>query len=169
VTVTAVNASGGGATPLFTFATNRGMTQILQAESPSNTFSLSPAAIPIGDNWIYVQMRTSETCYASPTNTDSIKINRSAITGVRDIDFPNQEIIIYPVPLNGQLNIKGLQSSKSYLLGIVTAQGQKIYEKKTYNSSSTTINIPESAKGIYWLTIYDNTRKRILGAIALIK
>ncbi len=169
VIITATNTVGGGTTPVFTFAKDRGIGNILQAASANNTFSLDPSLLSVGDNWIYVRMQTSEICYTTPVNIDSIKITRNTVTGIRDIDFPGQEIVVYPVPFNQQFTIKGLQVSKIYQVIIVDTRGAKIYEAKITNRSSIDIIPAIHTRENFWLTIYDHTKKRILGSIPLMK
>lgn len=169
VTITAINTTGGNTAPTFLFAKDRNFTTILQAESTNNILNLNPALLAIGDNWIYVQMRTNEPCYTTPTSIDSIKINRSAITGIRDIDYPNQEIIVHPVPFNEQFFITGLQTSKTYKIVIYTSAGQLVFDNKFSNNNRTTIHLPTMARGNLWVTIYDISKKRRLGTIPVIR
>ncbi|MGB3006992.1 MAG: T9SS type A sorting domain-containing protein [Chitinophagaceae bacterium] len=168
VIVTATNASGGGTSPLFTFAKNRTFTTILQVESSNNVMNLDPVTLSVGANWIYVRMKTSNTCYISETNIDSINITLSLATGISDIDFPNQQINVYPNPFNEALMIKGLQSSKTYTVSLVNQFGQTLILRTI--RSSTDVKIKQNfTKGSYWLKIYDNSKKRLLGTIGLIK
>jgi hypothetical protein len=168
VTVTATNAAGGGISPLFTFAKDRTITTILQAESSNNVMNLDPTILSVGDNWIYVRMKTSNTCYTSQANIDSINIVRSAATGITDIDFPDQQIYVYPNPFQQSITIRGLQISKSYSISLVNLLGQVIFQKDVRNRTDLTINQNVST-GFYWLKIYDKTKKRSLGVEGLIK
>ena len=168
VTITATNAAGGGSTPLYTFARDRAITTILQAESANNVYNLDPSILSVGDNWIYVRMRSNSTCNLNQTNIDSIKIMRSAATGLTDIDFPNQHIIIYPNPFGESVSITGLQISKSYTVTLVNSLGQVLTRRTVRNRTETKI-YQQVPSGIYWLSIYDITKKRLVGSEALIK
>jgi hypothetical protein len=168
VTVTAINVSGGGTMPLFTFAKDKNINILWQAESANNVLVLDPSNLAIGQNRIYVRMKTSVSCYTVSANIDSVDITRTVTTGIRDIDYPNQEISVYPIPFNQSFEIKGLQISKSYLIFLSNPIGQKIFEKNIHNNTNIKITWLVPA-GNYWLTIYDKTKMRLLGAIPLIK
>lgn len=104
------------------------MSNIWQAESANSVLLLDPSNLSIGQNRIYVRMKTSVSCYTNLDNVDSINITRSVATGIRDIDYPNQEITAYPIPFNQSLEIKGLQISKSYLISVSNSIGQIIFK-----------------------------------------
>jgi len=169
-TLTASNIAGGGSAPLFTFGKDKNMTAslLLQAESSSNIIDLDPSNLTVGANRIYVRMRTSESCYASAIAIDSIDITKSTTTAVIDIDFPDSKIYVYPIPFTGTFYIKGLQMSKSYFISLVNSMGQSVFQKRVQHSGE--INITnDSSSGNYWLTIYDETKRRLLGVIAVVK
>ena len=168
VSITAINASGGGAAPLYTFGKDKNMSDIWQAESANSVLVLDPSNLSMGQNRIYVRMKTSASCYTNFDNVDSIDITRSVATGIRDIDYPNREIAVYPIPFNQSLEIKGLQISKSYLISLSNSIGQIIFQKHVRNNAEVKITNIGPA-GNYWLTIFDNTKMRRLGSIPLIK
>ena len=168
IVITAINTSGGGASPLFTFASDRNMSSILQAESVNNIFMLDPAVLSSGENRIYVRMRTSDVCYTVQTNIDSITITNSVATGIIDVDYPNHEIYVYPNPFRETFSIKGLQVSKSYSISIANSMGQIIYREIVRNSTNTTIT-KNISRGSYWIIIHDDSRKKLLGILPLIK
>jgi hypothetical protein len=93
---------------------------------------------------------------------------RSAATGLTDIDFPNQHIIIYPNPFGESISITGLQISKSYTITLVNSLGQVLIRRTVRNRTETKI-YQQVPSGIYWLSIYDITKKRLVGSEALIK
>jgi hypothetical protein len=169
VIITAVNAAGGGTTPLYTFAKDRTFTNILQTESATNTVSIQPNTLLVGDNWIYVRMKTSDGCYAFQTNTDSIKVIRSTVTGLRDMDYPNQLITVYPNPFKQIINVNGLSTGKTYTLTINSLGGQQVYRQQISNRNNYSIDKNILVSGSYWLTIYDNNKKRAIGTIPVIK
>jgi uncharacterized repeat protein (TIGR01451 family) len=169
VVITAANTAGGGATPLYTFAKDRAFANILQAEGTGSTYTIDANNLIIGNNWFYVRMKTSETCITTSTNTDSINIRRDQSTGIVDIDNPTQTINIYPNPFKSQITIGGLSAQKKYIVTVTNLQGQQLYNKKVSNRSSLELPAIQGAGGIYWLTIYDETRKRSLGSVKLMK
>ncbi|HEY6064035.1 MAG TPA: T9SS type A sorting domain-containing protein, partial [Chitinophagaceae bacterium] len=167
VTITATNASGGGASPLYTFAKDYSMNTILQAESGNNILILNPANLVTGNNWIYCRMRTSDLCTTAQTNIDSINIVLSAVTGIRDIDYPDQVINVFPNPFERSVTVKGLQTSKSYTIFLANSIGQNLLAKNVQHV--TTVNIDQNLPpGIYWLSVYDNTKGRSLGVVKLV-
>jgi hypothetical protein len=169
VTITATNAAGGGTAPKYTFAKDKAISTILQAESSSNTFTMQPNTLTVGSNWMYVRMKTSDSCFTTQTNIDSIDIERSAVTGLTDIDFPGQLINVYPNPFNNVININGLNAAKTYTVIIANAPGQKVYNRQIANSNTLSINNGHLQAGRYWLSIYDVKKHSLLGTIPLIK
>lgn len=169
VIVKAVNASGGGKNPLYTFAWDRNFTNPIQAESAKDSISLQPGSLAMGDNWYFVRMKTSSTCYTVQSNTDSIKIRRDQPTGIVDIDNPGRIINVYPNPFKTQLMITGLNAVKQYMVTITSLEGRLLYTRKISNRSSVELPSVPGAAGIYWLTLYDAARSRRIGSIQLIK
>ncbi|MCS3800210.1 T9SS type A sorting domain-containing protein [Niastella sp. OAS944] len=169
VVLTATNVSGGGKNPLYTFAWNNSFTNIVQAESSNNSISIPAASLALGDNKVYVKMRTSENCYTAQENIDSITIRRDMSTGITDTDNPGQVITVYPNPVKGPITIKGLSTGKTYTFTIVNLQGQVVLTKRIANQSTAAITGFNSAAGTYWLKIYDEKISRILGTLQLIK
>ena len=169
VTITATNAAGGGASPQYTFAKDKAISNTLQAEGSSNTLTIQPNTLTVGPNWIYVKMKTSDTCFTSQTNIDSIDIERSTITGLTDLDFPGQSINIYPNPFNQVINISGLNTGKTYIISISNAAGQKVHSQQVNNSRTVAINKTGLQRGQYWLNIYDYKKHVLIGTVPLIK
>jgi len=169
VIITAGNAAGGGSTPLYTFAKDRTMTNILQAESGTNTLTIAPSTLVVGTNWVYVRMKTSNTCYATQTNTDSVKIDRSSVTGLVDIDNPGQVITVYPNPFKQGIGISGLSTAKTYMVVISDASGKEVYRQRVSNNSHLTTDKSLFMNGSYWLRLYDAKKNRLIGITLLIK
>lgn len=169
VTITATNASGGGATPKFIFARDRNFSNVLQAEGTANTVSIDPATLAIGENWIYVRMRTSASCFVIEFNTDSIKVTRDQSTGIIDPDNPGTVINVFPNPFGKQFYLTGLSSGKSYTIYLTTMEGQQVGKKEVINTTSTGVILQNVNAGVYLLSIYDNTKRKLLGSIKLFK
>jgi uncharacterized repeat protein (TIGR01451 family) len=169
VIITATNAAGGGNNPLYTFSRNRNFTDIIQTESTNNTVTIIPSGLAFGDNKVFVKMKTSEICYTSQTNIDSITIRRDQATGITDPDNPSQVIAVFPNPYSGPVTIKGLSASKTYVLSISDNNGQVIFTKRVSNHSETYINRLPDATGVYWLSIFDDKKKKLIGSIKLVK
>jgi hypothetical protein len=169
VVVKAVNAAGGGKDPLYTFAWDRNFTNIIQAESVKDSATIQSGSLAIGDNWIYVRMKTSSACATAQTNTDSIKIRRDQTTGLVDIDYPRQVINVYPNPYVSQFTINGLSSAKQYIITLTDLQGRQLYTKKISNQTTIVLPAIPGSNGMYWLTVYDATRRKQIGSVQLIK
>lgn len=164
------NPEGGGTNPTFIFSKDRNMNIVLQQESSNNTLILNPGELAEGKNLIYVTMRTSENCYTNQTSMDSIAIRRSTApaAGITDPDYPDQKILPYPNPFSETIRIKGFQDSKSYTVLITNSMGKTIFQK-TFNNSTDIIIRDIHQQGIYWITVYDNTQKHVLGSVSVIK
>jgi len=168
VVVTATNTAGGGISPLYTFAKDRGFTSILQAEGSLNILTLDPATLQVGDNKLFVRMRTSDTCYVTPTGVDSIFIVRSPVTGLVDIDYPGQVINIDPNPFSSRVYITGLQPAKAYSISLLNSNGQTIARKRVVSQQETVLDAGVLAKGIYLLRVYDQKKNRLIGSAKLL-
>ncbi len=161
VILTAVNAAGGGTAPVYTFARDKNFANILQAESATATVTIDPSTLVIGDNKVYVRMKTSVTCYTAQTNIDSILLRRDAATGIIDADNPGQVIKVSPNPFDGKISISGLNSGKAYRIALYNVRGQAVYTAEVKNKRLLEIPAAGIMPGIYWLTIYDAKRKAI--------
>jgi len=169
VITTATNKAGGGSSPAFTFAKDKAITDIIQAESNNNICIIDPSNLIVGDNWIYVRMRTSEPCFTSTFDVDSIKIERLAVTGLIDPEFPGRIIQVYPNPFQTGIQITGLNSMKKYAISIHNNNGQELYRTNISQSAQYYIQQNNLSKGIYFLSIYDAKKNYLIGSIRLIK
>jgi uncharacterized repeat protein (TIGR01451 family) len=166
--IVSATGTGGGTSPLYTFAKDRNFTTILQSEGAGYVLQIDPSSLAIGDNKIYVRMKTSATCYTDQTNADSILLKRDATTGIIDPENPSQVIVITPNPFRDHIQVSGLNSGKKYLVVLYTAQGQAIHTLQVNNK--TILNIPATGirPGAYWLSIYDGNKK-LLGTEKVMK
>ena len=169
VVITATNATGGGTTPKFTFAKDRNFNTILQGEGNGNTFNLDPSTLTVGENWIYVRMKTSETCYILQTNSDSIKLIRDQSTGIIDPDNPNRIINVYPNPFDQEILINGLSTGKTYSINLYNSYGQLMFKQRVVGRSSANMNRIALPGGIYLLSIFDEEKKILLGTVKISK
>lgn len=80
VVLTAANTAGGGANPLFTFATDYSFLHTIQAEGTATTCRIDPSLLNPGNNIFYVRMKTSDTCYTALAGIDSIVLIRRQST-----------------------------------------------------------------------------------------
>jgi uncharacterized repeat protein (TIGR01451 family) len=169
IVITASNATGGGQTPAYTFARNRTFTDIIQAEGTAATVTIAPATLKLGENWIYVRMKTSSNCYTQQTVTDSIRITRFGSRGLIDPDYPDQVITSNPNPFRDQINIYGLSTDKSYTIMLYNQQGKVMRKARVAGRTLATLQVPGLAAGGYTLSIYDETKNRLIGTIAILK
>jgi len=169
VIVTANNTSGGGTAPLYTFGKERTFGNLWQAEGASSTLTIAPLLLTLGDNWVYVRMKSSAGCVTINTAIDSIKLVRDMMTGITDPDNPGKVISLYPNPFNKQAYISGLSAGKSYMISITNLNGQLIQQKRISNRTNTELLLQTNKSGTYLLTIYDEKKKLSLGTIKIIK
>ena len=168
VVLTAMNTAGGGDAPLYTFARDRGFTNIMRAEDASNTLNILPGTLQVGENKIFVRMKTSEFCYTSQAATDSIVVTRSAVTGLIDVDNPGQVINFTPNPFNSRINITGLSGAKTYGISLLNSNGQVIVRKKVSGQQETVLETGILSRGIYLVRIYDQKKNRLIGSAKLL-
>jgi uncharacterized repeat protein (TIGR01451 family) len=168
--LTATNKKSGGTAPVYTFATDRNFTNILQLESASTTYGLTADKILNGSNWIYVRMKTSEHCYTSVTATDSIKITKSLMTtSVNDVDNPGISITGYPNPFTTGFTIKGLLANKSYNVIVYDARGVMLNSYQFSNKTVHTLNTSQLGAGTYWISIRDAKKNKLIGTLKAVR
>ncbi|KAA2240579.1 T9SS type A sorting domain-containing protein [Chitinophaga agrisoli] len=168
VVITATNVTGGGKQPLYAFAWDAGFTDLLQIEGTANTATVTPAEFKLGDNWVYVRMQTSDACAATATATDSIRINKTNITAITDVDAPGKAIHIFPNPFRGDLYIRGLQPNRSYIISLYNVQGSLLYRQRTVNNTQAQLHVPVTGGRLYFLSVYDEQKKKTLGTEQLL-
>jgi hypothetical protein len=169
ITMGAVNITGGGTAPTFTFALDRNFTNILRAEGTDPSLTFDPVVLKIGANKVYVRMKSSATCYTQQAVIDSITITKYGASGVVDPDFPTQRISANPNPFRSRLVVHGINAAKAYTLTIHNHQGKKVYQRRVAGAASATLNVPALPAGIYTLSIYDETKARLIGTINIAK
>lgn len=168
VVITAANAGGGGKLPLYTFAWDRNFTDLIQMESTNDNATVQPSEFKLGDNWVYVRMRSSDNCTTTSTATDSIKINKTNITAIVDVNAPGRMIHIYPNPFRGQLTLRGFQPTGTYIISLYNAQGRLLKQQRILNNTQVQLQVPVTSGNIYLLNIYDEKNKKMLGTEKLL-
>jgi hypothetical protein len=169
VILTAIDVAGGGSNPLFTFASDRNFSTVLQREGTVNKLSINPETLAVGVNPFYVRVRTSDSCYSRSTGVDSLQLVRNGITGIIDPEFPNYPISCFPNPFGQYITISGFQSDKSYWIAIHNNLGQSIYQRELSNSNVLAIKDIALSEGVYWLSIFDYKKNRMIGTMIVFK
>jgi sugar lactone lactonase YvrE len=170
VNITATNKKDGGSSPLYTFAKDKAFTNILQAESSNNKLVLDGDNYTNGDIWVYVRMKTSEACFVTATNIDSIKVTKNVVTtGIVDADNPATIIMGYPNPFNNQVVVGGLSAAKSYRIYVYDNLGRLVHQQAVYNRSFLSIPTTSWKTGSYWITLFDNRKNKLLGSMPVTK
>ena len=154
---------------MYTFAKNRTFTQILQAESASATYNVTWSSLSVGENWIYVRMKSNANCIATQTALDSILIVKTGMSGLVDPDFPGVRINSTPNPFRGYLTLSGLNTGKSYTVTIHNMQGRQTFKMRITGRNTANLNLPGYMAGTYLISIYDETKKRMIGTIEIVK
>ena len=166
ITITASHIEGGGTDPQYIFATDRAFSNILQ-QSSSNTFTLPPSALTIGINWVYVQMKTSDSCYTAQSAIDSVKLILRADSSATNPANPVGSISIYPNPFDHQFTLSGLTASKAYGITLTDVNGKQLLSQSASGIGqwqSGQLNVPA---GIYLLRLYDKEKNKVIGVITV--
>ena len=170
VTVTSTAREGGGPNPTYLFALDRQFTNLLKPESTGNVVSIKGAILAEKINWIYVQMKTSETCFTNATVTDSISITKNlTTTALTDPDNPSATINIYPNPFSTIIYVSGLSQVKSYNIQLFDSKGAILQTTISRNMQKTTIKTTQLLRGIYWVRISDLKTGKLLGTLRILK
>ena len=114
-------------------------------------------------------MKTSENCYTTQFDTDSVKLRKQPANGIIDPDWPNGLISIYPNPVTREMTITGLIATKRYTVTLQTAGGHLVFKKSVHSVNQYTINTLENAAGLYVLTVYDEVKQLRIGSIKVLK
>jgi len=166
VVLTARPELGGGKTPVYAFSKERNFTTLLQAESVQATISIRPESLTVGSNWLYVRMKSSDTCALTGTAVDSIQINRSPVTGIQDPSRPGVVITAMPNPFRQSLLLTGLNPATATTIRIYSGEGQLVYHVVSKGTSSKTIRLQVSG-GIYYMSL-SNEKGHVLGAMKVV-
>ncbi|RYY31477.1 MAG: T9SS type A sorting domain-containing protein [Chitinophagaceae bacterium] len=162
-------ASAAGNAALYSFAKDRAMLNMLQPESSSNILALPAVSLNVGDNWIYVQMTSADDCVTSATAIDSVKIIRTAVTAIVDVDYPNTTITAYPMPFSSNLMIQGLQRASSYSIQLIDATGRIVVTQEVQNQTTCQFRNLNVRHGTYYIRLYDRKTKRLIGTMNVVK
>jgi hypothetical protein len=160
VILTATSA-GGGQNPMYTFARDRGFSSLIQPEGYNAIVEIQPSSLSIGDNMIYVKVKTSADCYTKQTDTNNILLKRDAATGIVDLDNPGQIITLTPNPFDSKITIKGMSNSKAYGIVLNDGHGKSLYIGEVKNRQLCECVIKDIAPGINFLSIYESKKRRI--------
>jgi len=169
VQITAINAAGGGNHPVYNFSKNLAMTDLLQPESENNELVVPATLLTVGANEIYVQMRTSDSCYSKATDMDSVTVTLSGSGFLADPDYPDQPIGIRPNPFRDILQLTGLRSEKSYTVLIYNSSGRKVFGQSFKGNAGYEINLAILSAGTYWIRLHDDTKNIFMGVKMMIK
>lgn len=60
-------------------------------------------------------------------------------------------------------------ASKTYTAQLFNLEGKALMSKRISGRSTFAITRQHQATGIYWLSIYDENRKQLLGSVKLVK
>lgn len=165
----ATAASGGGSSPLFTFATDNGFMHKLSGPGSADSVLVDTAMLVVGTNTIYVRMQTSDTCVTVQTATDSLTITRRASsTSGGGGDTAAAALGANPNPFRDQLNITGLLASDSYSIKLLNSQGMSVRSVQVSGVRQTVFYTGNMTTGIYLLRIYDATNGKVVRLVRLL-
>ncbi|WP_089915103.1 T9SS type A sorting domain-containing protein [Chitinophaga rupis] len=141
--------------------------------SANKTFVLSPSGYSAGTHLLKVTFKHK---------LDSVSLIRSfKITGTQAplMVGSNQhsitadvagELVVLPNPFQQQLTINGLLWNRNYLLRLYDAQGKLVLTDRSFNQSRKVLETGTStAKGVYYLQVYDIQSKVVIKTIKLLR
>lgn len=173
VVLTATDVSGGGTSPLYTFSTDYSFnSNILQAESDSNTMTIAVSSLVADSTVIYVRMKTSDTCATSSIGVDQVLLIKpldTTATPPTDTTGTSGAIVVGPNPFTSELILSGMDPTKSYVYNIVNALGQVVIPGETQGLRSVVLMTGYLQRGIYYLRVYDAQSGRVITGKALLK
>jgi hypothetical protein len=171
VVITATVISGEGANTTFEFATDLGFNTLLSGPSADSILSIAASDLSVGASVIYVKMQTIGSCNTMLTDIDSITITRNLVApaGLIDADYPNTPIISSPNPFDKLITVSGLNASKNYTLSLYNGNGLKVAEMSVSGQTKANFSTLTVSQGLYALKVYDNTKKRKIGTVELMK
>ncbi|MHA4844511.1 T9SS type A sorting domain-containing protein [Flavitalea antarctica] len=169
ILLSANNAAAGGSAATFTFALNSKFDPAFRVENNINTATLFSTQLKAGENWVYVRMRSSETCTSSQTAIDSIKITKLTVTVITDPDNPASVIRTYPNPASNYFIIEGVQTGGRYSLQVFDATGRPVKMQTLEGQSSYRISLLNITPGNLFIRLFDLRKKRLLGSSVLIR
>ena len=115
-------------------------------------------------------MKSSDTCVTTATAIDSIKILKNVnVTGIIDVDNPSVIINTYPNPINKKISITGLMPTKNYMIVVTDNLGNRIVQRSSRGVQSLTIYSDAWSSGLYWISIYDNNKNKLIGSMRIVK
>jgi Secretion system C-terminal sorting domain len=171
VVLTATDVADGGTRPLYTFSTDYSFnSHILQAESDSNTMTISVSTLTSDTTVIYVRMQTDDSCVNTSTiGLDSVVLitDRKTVTPPPDSTGTNGGIVTGPNPFTGDLTIRGLDPAKSYAVSLVNLTGQVALSQAVTGQSQVTVRTGNLGAGLYYLRVYDATGRSVVGKAIL--
>lgn len=148
--------------------------------------SIVLSAIGLADSYLWSTGDTTQNLSDNPTSNQlyavtatsngcSVSVNHQlavlpCVTALAEAAYSDDDLIIFPAPSSGEINIAYFQKNVSdILLKISDANGRLIYKNQQYNFNgtlNTTLNLENEAKGIYFLQIFNSqsviTRKIVL-------
>jgi len=167
----ATAVSGGGNTPVFTFALDAGFTHILSGPGTVDSIPVDTSELVAGANNVYVRMQTSDSCYTTKTSLDSMVITRTASSGGGGgggNDSDAAALRANPNPFRDRVFITGLRSSDTYSIKLLNSQGMIVGSVTVSGVTQSTFITGNMTTGIYMLRVYDETSGRVIRLVRLL-
>jgi hypothetical protein len=79
-------------------------------------------------------------------------------TGINDVEFKNESIVIYPNPVNGQINVKAVAKLFDCDYTVYDNTGKSVLSGKI-NSENTVIEFGNLSGGIYLFSVGENLKQ----------
>jgi hypothetical protein len=79
-------------------------------------------------------------------------------TGINDVAFKNESIVIYPNPVNGQINVEAVAKLFGSDYTVYDNTGKSVLSGKI-NSEKTVIDFGDISGGIYFFNVGSNLKQ----------
>ena len=94
----------------------------------------------------------------SDSNYLMIFVGNPYSTGINDVEFKNESIVIYPNPVNRQINVKAVAKLFGSDYTVYDNTGKSVLSGKI-NSEKTVIDLGDISGGIYFFNVGSNLKQ----------
>jgi hypothetical protein len=155
----------GNSTPFYTFSYNRSFTRLLNPEGSGNQETVAGSTLTPGSTYMYVKLRSTETCVTRNTYIDSVLITKSGTLNLAD---NAGTISVFPNPFIRELFFSGFTRGKQYELVFTSIDGRIIYrEKMTGSTNRHRVLLPAPVNGLVLVKVHNITDNKQLGVLKL--
>ena len=123
---------------------------VLAGTTQSNVLNWIDATVEDGNLYTYYIVAQHESGQSAPSNQVVVEVNFNSISDY----YPLLKPVIYPNPVNGELNLRFAFCSENTEISIVTVSGTKVYSRFfTQIEKNISIGTNFLSGGIYFLVV----------------